>query len=126
MTSVNLATFCVRDESGAIDVGATVLKFEGEVQKYQAERELESETVGAAVNAVFDEHRGAVINMPAVTSMALTRLGVQPETYKVLSERVQEYIRTNATDTRGGLFRIAKGKGGGVTRWADCADKPTK
>ena len=58
--------------------------------------------------------------MPAVTSMALTRMNVQPENFKILTDKVQDYIRENAgTRASGALFSIAKGKGGGVRRWSD-------
>lgn len=127
MTTINLATFAVRDEAGELDLSATVAKFEGALLQYQAERETELATIGAAVNAVFDAHKGASINMPAVTSLALQKLNVQPETYKALSERVQAFVRDNASEERGGgIFRIAKGKGGGVSRWADVPEKPAK
>jgi hypothetical protein len=128
MTTINLSTFVERDASGALDLDTTMTKFQGALLQYQAERETELETIGTAVNAVFDEHRGATINMPAVTTLALQKLNVQPESYKALSERVQSFVRDNASDERngGGTFRIAKGKGGGVSRWVDVADKPAK
>lgn len=127
MTTINLATFAVRDSDGELDLDGTMTKFQGVLLQYQAERETELATIGAAVNAVFDQHKGATINMPAVTSFALQRLNVQPESYKVLAERIQTFVRDNASDERGkGLFRIAKGKGGGVTRWSDVPEKPAK
>lgn len=126
MTTINLGSFCVRNEAGELDLSRTVQKFEGELLKYQVERETELATIGAAVNAVFDEHLGACINMPAVTSLALQRLNVQPETYKALSERVQAFVRDNAGERGSSVFSIAKGKGGGVRRWADTPEKPTK
>lgn len=128
MTTLNLATFCERAEDGSIDVDATVLKFEGELLKYQVERETELATIGAAVHGVFDSHKGTTINMPAVVTMALQSLNVQPATYAALSERVATFVRDNASDKRedGRSFRIAKGKGGGVSRWCDVVDKPAK
>jgi hypothetical protein len=119
MTTINLSTFAVRDDSGDVDVDATCEKFAQVLLQYQAERETESATIGAAVNAVFDQHRGATINTPAITSLVLQRLNAQFEQYKVLSERVHSYIRSNAGEKGSALFRVAKGKGGGVSRWSD-------
>lgn len=127
MTTINLATFAVRDESGDLDLSATVQKFEGALLEYQAERETELATIGAAVHAVFDAHKGTNINMPAVTSLALQKLNVQPETYKALSERVQAFVRDNAGERESGaIFGIAKGKGGGCCRWCDMPVKAAK
>ena len=127
MTTINLATFAVRDSDGELDLSATVTKFEGALLAYQAERETELATIGAAVHAVFDAHKGTNINMPAVTSLALQKLNVQPETYKALSERVQSFVRDNAGERESGaIFGIAKGKGGGCCRWEDVPVKEPK
>ena len=112
---INIGEFVLRDSDGSIDVAGTVQKFEDELLVYLAERETEEEQVSAAVHAVFDAHKGARINMPAVVSLALQHLSVTPATYQALSTKVQEYVRSN----NGVLFTIAKGKGGGVSRNAD-------
>jgi hypothetical protein len=119
-TTITLSSYVVRAEDGSIDLDATCTKFAGDLLKYQAERETEAEVVGAAVHAVFDQFKGARLNMPAVTSLALQKLNVQPENFKTLSERVQGYIRDHAGEQgSGSLFGIGRGKGGGVIRWAD-------
>jgi len=120
INTITLNTYLVRAADGSIDHAATTLKFQGDLLNYEAERELESATVGEAVNAVFDQFKGARLNMPAVTSYALSRLNVQPENFKTLTEKVQGYIRDHAGERgTGALFSIAKGKSGGVCRWAD-------
>jgi hypothetical protein len=120
MTTISLQTYCVRNSDGSIDLDGTVAKFSGDLLRFQTERELEAEAVGEAVNAVFDQYPGAKLNMPAVTSMALQRLNVQPENFKTLTEKVQGYIRDRAGERDSGApFHIGKGKGGGVCRWAD-------
>lgn len=106
--------------AGEIDVEATVQKFRAEVLNYKTERELEAETVGQAVHAVFDEWCGVNINMPALQTAALSHLNFQPENHKALSQKVAEYVRANnGTRESGALFHIGKGKGGGVKRWSD-------
>jgi hypothetical protein len=119
MTTLVLNTFVVRDEAGELDVDGTMEKFQGVLLQYQAERETELATIGAAVNAVFDNFRGTAINMPALTTLTLQRLNCQPETCKALTARILDYVRSNA----GTVFQIAKGKGGGVSRISDAAAK---
>ncbi len=122
MATINLATFIVLAiGTSNIDHEATLSKFAGELHKFEAERMTENATLGLAVKAVFDQYKGVNLNMPAITSMALTRMNVQPENFKILTDKVQDYIRENAgTRASGALFSIAKGKGGGVRRWSDC------
>jgi hypothetical protein len=127
INTITLNTYLVRAADGSIDHDATTLKFQGDLLKYEAERETEAETVGAAVNAVFDQFKGTRLNMPAVTSYALTHLNVQPENFKTLTERVQGFIRDHSGERESGaLFSIAKGKHGGVCRWADQPVKPAE
>lgn len=117
-TSV-MADYVVKTD-GEIDVEETVQKFRAELLNYKTERELEAETVGQAVHAVFDEWLGVNINMPALQTAALKYLNFQPENHKVLSQKVAEYVRANAGKREtGALFFIGKGKGGGVKRWRD-------
>ena len=124
LNTITLNTYLVRASDGSIDHDATLAKFRGDLLKYSVERDLESETVGAAVNAVFDQFPGARLNMLAVTSYALTHLNVQPENFKSLSDRVVGYIRDHAGNRESGaLFHIGKGKGGGCWRWADVPEK---
>lgn len=121
MTTINLASFVVRDSDGSIDTLATVAKFEGVLAQFQVERETELATIGAAVHAVFDQYKGATLNMPALVSLSLQKLNVQAETYKALHERVVAFVHDNAGEN--GLFRISKGKGGGVVRVCDVPAK---
>lgn len=106
--------------SGTVDRDATLTACENAIDTYVAERELESETIAKAVHGVFDQYKGASINMPALAGFALQRLNAQPANFNVLEERTMEYVRANAgTRESGAEFAIGKGKGGGVKRWAD-------
>lgn len=118
-------SFIKRDESGAVDFAATVNYFESELVKHCAERETEQATIAAAVMDAFETYKGLErINMPALVTFTLTRLNAQPENHKILTERVQEYVRDNAQgevdettkaqERPNSLFLIGKGKGGGV------------
>lgn len=121
LTMAVLASYVLRGEDGELDVEGTVEKFRADVLNYQVERETEAATIGAAVNAVFDEYPGTRINMPALQTFALAKLNAQPENHKALQTRVAEYIRDNAAAERsaGQLFKIGKGVKGGVLRWSD-------
>jgi hypothetical protein len=128
-------TLVLSEESGNIDTEASVAAFRTALLKRIAERELEATSIGEAVTALFDEHVGVSINMPAVASMTCAKLNAQPENFKVLSDRVLDYVRANSqgeTTEEGveerptSLFVIAKGKNGGCYRRADRPAKVAK
>lgn len=121
-------------EDGKIDQDKSEAAFRSNLLRYVAERETEGTLIAEGVAALFDQYKGAAINMPAVCSMTAQRLGAQPENFKVLSDRVAEYVRANSQETGSekegtltehpdSLFVIAKGKGGGVSRRADRVTK---
>jgi hypothetical protein len=107
-----LATYVVL-AAGSVDVDATMTKFEGDLVKFCAERELEGSQIGDAVHSVFDSHVGQHIAMPALVSLTLTKLGAQPANWALMTERVQEFVRSDSS------LYIGRGKGGGVSRRAD-------
>jgi len=111
----------MRDNKGAIDVGRTVFKFEEVLMSYLAAAELEDGFIANAVNGVFDQYKGANINMPALQASALQKMNAVPSNFKLLSQKVGEFVRANASTSRsdGRAFKIGKGKGGGVSRWSD-------
>lgn len=111
-----------------IDQAASTAAFHTNLVKLVAERETQTEQIRDAVEALFDQYRGTSINMPAIASMTCQHLNAQPETFKVLSERVLAYVRENAQgkalpdgtyERPDSLFVIEKGKGGGCYRRAD-------
>ena len=127
MTTLNLSQFCVRNEDGTIDLVATKFKFEATLLQYQADRETEATVIANAVNALFDQFKGARLNMPYVVSQSLRNLNCPPEIYKSMENKVKEYLHANAGDKEtGALFGIGKGKLGGVTRHADYKETEIK
>ena len=127
-------TISLVTEAGKVNQDKSEAAFRGALLKYIAERETEGTLIEEAVSALFDQYKGAAINMPAVASMTAQRLGAQPENFKVLSDRVAEYVRANSQETGSekegnlvqhpeSMFIIAKGKGGGVSRRADRVTK---
>lgn len=137
-----LSDFVVRGAGGKLDFDATVEKFSTRLLEFEAVVGLESEQIGAAVHAVFDRFPGAnSINMDAIVGFALPNLNPTPDNHNILKDRIKDYIRINSDrpekkdkvtkvvlaagePDRTRDFHIAKGKGGGVKRWADHPLKP--
>jgi len=111
---INIDEFAIQLSDGTIGVEATCQKFRLALLAHIAEQDKRDDEVSSAVNGVFDHYRGARINMPALVSAALTRMNVHPENYKTLEGAVLTHIRRNPN-----VFRVSKGKGGGVSRIAD-------
>ena len=109
----NLAEYVVRNSNGSIDHEATLTRFAGDLSRFEAQREMENETIGKVIHALFDQHKGSKLPTPFVVAEVLKVLEATPETYKILTEKVGEYIRTNPE------FVTAKGRGGGVGRVRD-------
>lgn len=121
MAKINMADMVVRDDTGCVDIEGTVATFRGELYAWLQEVECTTALIAEAVGKVFDTHKGACINMPALTSMSLHILGATPANYADLSEKVGAYVRTSKT-----LFAVSKGKGGGVRRIADMSAEDQK
>lgn len=111
--NIVLSSYIVRNADSSVNQEATLAKFAEDLLRFEAERETENATIGVAVHALFDTHLGKRLSTPFVVGEALKALNAQPETYKVLTEKVTEYLRTDPA------FSISKGKGGGVGRVAD-------
>ena len=125
---MDLSKFVVR-ANGSIDKAATLAAFNLELDTAIVKDAELTGKVGDAVNAVFDEYKGAAINMPALCGMVATKLGCDKDTFQSLSDAAKTYVQNNAQGEKDkvtgtvenpeSLFVIAKGRGGGVTRRAD-------
>lgn len=122
---------------GLVDIDASIATFRTAALKRQAELETEGAEIAQACSELFDQYRGKAIPMPTVGSMVAQKLNAQPENFKVLSDRVLDYVRANSQTTGSeedgdlvqhpdSLFVIGKGKGGGCSRRADVVAKPAK
>jgi hypothetical protein len=121
-TEINMSAYAVRDAAGAVDSDATVAKFSADLDTYIAERETENEVIAAAVDSVFDAHKGTRLNVPFVVREALTALNVSamPSALGMLTKRTHAYLTANSKgDNR--LFEIVKGPTGGIARLSDKA-----
>lgn len=110
-----LSVCAVRFTDGTIDIESTLEGLESQLSALAASEENSAERIGEAVHAVFDAYKGQVLTMPALVNAALGHLSVTPDTFAAESAAVAEYVRQR----KDGEFKIAKGKGGGVSRVCD-------
>jgi len=138
-----LSAFVVRGEDGRLDSDATVAKFVDRLAEWESAVEKEDSAIAAAVHEVFDTKivKGGSLNMDAIVTFAIPALNPNSDNFAILRDRIKDWVRTNADQPakkskdgktvlveaeapRTRAFSIAKGKGGGVRRWADVAVKP--
>lgn len=106
--------------NGVVDVDASLDLAKSALNKFVADKRTQDTDLHNAVHAVFDEHLGSAIAMPALVSLTLAKLNVQPENYKSLGDKVTTFVRERSGDKGSASFSITKGRGGGVKRWSDC------
>jgi hypothetical protein len=68
-----------------------------------------------AIDAVFDEYPGARINMPALSTMVVVKLGYGVTEFQMYNQGVKDYIHELANDPIPYLT-ITKGRLGGISR----------
>lgn len=110
----NLSKFVKFDGSGNIDIQASVDQFRTNLEEYAVLQAADLETVGNAVEAVFDEYKGTRLNLPVLASFAAAKIGTTPKTHQDVCERVMTYVRS-AKDK----YVIGKGRTGGAARLKD-------
>jgi len=109
-----LGSCAVRWDDGTINVEDTLRGLRTQLEDLALAEEEGAERIATAVHAVFDQYKGQTLNMPSLVNAALAHLSVTPATFAAESAAVADFIRLRKTE-----FRIAKGKGGGVTRICD-------
>ena len=114
-----LSACAIRFVDGVIDIQATLEGLENQIMDLVDAEEQSASRIGEAVNAVFDAYKGQTLTMPALVNAALGHLPVTPATFATESAAVAEYVRQR----KDGEFKIAKGKGGGVSRSCDTPPK---
>jgi hypothetical protein len=106
---------------GSVDVAASATAYSKALTAWKAQNEIPTETIEAAVEAVFDRFQGQRLSMPALLHEAVSELNGQPSQHKALTTRVQSYVagQCGTGDARNtGRLDIQKGVGGGVLRLA--------
>ena len=112
------ASYVVRFTDGSIDHDSTLEKFSSDLLRFEEIQDKENATIGNAVHSLFDQFQGAKLNTPFVVGEVLRRLNVQPENYKALTDKVQNFIKSNSQGDNA-TFVVSKGKGGGIGRRSD-------
>lgn len=107
----------VRFFDGSVDMTASIMAAKAAIEKFVSDKESEDTAINVAVHEVFDQFKGANINMPALVSLVVQKLGGSPENFKALGDKVATFVRDNSGDF--GVFTITKGRGGGVRRNSD-------
>ena len=71
MEKINLASVCVRNNDGSIDVEETVSKFTNQVTTLAETEAVLRETISAAVTLVFDSWGDKPLVMPTLCAFAV-------------------------------------------------------
>lgn len=113
-----------RNEDGSISVIETQQAIQSLLWDLVSKEETDACVVGEAVHAVFDQHHGKSLPMPAVVTYAFAQLAQNPATasrviedYKGTETAIRAFIKNS------GQFDVSKGKGGGVKRLRDILAK---
>lgn len=106
---MNLSDLCVRTTEGIIDVEQTLAKVAETLQVLVEKEAVGMAAISQAAHAVFDQHTGP-LSMPVVCSYTFQNLGLPPSEYVDTCKAIALYVRTSPQ------FKVAKGKGGGVSR----------
>lgn len=131
---------------GRVDLEASVSKFRGSALKHLAGQEAQDGLIKDCIASLFDEFKGANLNLSYIKSQTVERMGKKvaemkdPALFSVLSARVEEVLHENtnrdaaeATEKRaaveeisGRIYSVRKGPNGGFYRLSDQAPEPTK
>lgn len=97
---------------------------------FVAKQNDDLDVVANAVNAVFDENKGAALNFDFIrTQVVGIKLNTPPSAFKEISERVHSYLKANTAVKETGmtasgnqpLFVSERGRNGGTKRISDIA-----
>ena len=131
-----LKALLVRGADGEIDVEASVNRFRNAVIVAKEKVSADLTRIAEAVSAVFDQYKGAHIQIDAIKSMALQRLNVHHTVYTEIGDRVHKYVQEHTADSKredgltvhgvAPLFVLRKGKHGGFARLSDQEAKPAE
>lgn len=109
---IDLSGYVVRNADGSIDVQQTHVKFTSDLNKFLQMEKADSEVIAKAVEKVWQDNPDQkTLPMGAVVHYAMQNLEYSPEAFNDLSERVANFIRSKPA-----IYKIGKGKGGGVSR----------
>lgn len=122
MSKSSVSEFVVRN-GAAVNLDATIAAFSEALAQFIATEELVNGRVAQYVHEVFDQFPGCRFNTDSIISFTLKAMEATPDQYPALSEAIKGYITANKGErASGAIFRVQRGKGGGVARWVDISD----
>jgi hypothetical protein len=115
--SLNLSDTVVYKD-GLVDLSLTLHNVASAVKTFNASMINDLETIGVAVNSVFDTYKGANIGKPALVSLSVAKLDYHGDlkALALLTERVTGYIDAQVAS---GTLTSKKGRNGGCARACD-------
>lgn len=121
-STVNLNTFCVRDESGNCDVLKTSEKFAMHLREYAASVKADNETIRTLIDSVYDmpgNSNKETLPITYVVNQVTGKLDMDGsvEAFNLATERVEAFIKGS------GLYGSKKGPKGGLFRVGSVAPK---
>jgi hypothetical protein len=106
-----LSEYVKRATDGTVDVQGTHMQFTQDLHAFIQAEKSDNEVIAQAVAKAWRDRPGQkTLAMQALIHYAMENLKVEPVNYSVIKDRVHAYIRNNTK-----LFKIGKGKGGGVS-----------
>lgn len=122
MSKNSVSEFVVRN-GAVVDMDATIASFTNALQTFLANEELVNGQIAQYVHEVFDNFPGCRFNTDSVISFTLKAMNTTPDQYPVMAEAIKGYINSNKGERESGaMFRVQRGKGGGVARWCDITE----
>lgn len=111
--------------AGKVDLEASVNRFRESALLHIAKNEGEETLIKECMTSLFDQHRGVVMNVAAITSGTIQKMAVQvphlgsPTLFSFLSKRIGEVLKDLTGDEDGKPYAMRKGPAGGHYRKAD-------
>lgn len=117
-----LKVFLEFNPDGSVDHKKTLNNVTAQITEYELRQKDQDGLAARAINAVFDQYKGATIATDALLSAAHGVLKSNPDNYAVLDKAMRRYLKAN-TGARLSVFGMGVGKG--LWRWADQAPEKT-
>jgi len=130
-------------EDGKVNLEASVDRFRSSALKFIAGQEAQDSLIMQCMTGLFDQYKGANLNLDYIKSQTVERMGKavpdlkDPGLFSILSTRVEAILHENcdqpAVEAKGDkpaveaitgrVYAMRKGKGGGFYRNADQTPK---
>ena len=119
--------FLVFNDDTTVNLDASVSKFREVALRQLASQETDDALVSECISALFDMYPGARMNVMAITSNVVSRMGqknpdlADPKLFGVLAKRVAEVLKAQTGELDTQPYTTVKGPRGGHARKSDLA-----